>query len=221
MKPTRWRLAAALVLLFGAAMPAAPPAAAMVILGGGAVIVVDGNSYCTLTTIGRDRAGDVVGFTGSLCGGPGAVVAVAGTDTTVGTIVAVNGDLRYAVIKFDVPDLIPVSDYAGVVVNGIGTDPVLDSLVCKYGPTTPGICDRITFEGWPRMTMFGQFEAGDVGAPVTVDGALVGLVYGGAATLGGRYRPSKPFTYFTRFSAILADVNAGDGPGSGFVPIGS
>ncbi|WP_024442051.1 MULTISPECIES: hypothetical protein [unclassified Mycobacterium] len=221
MQFTRWRLTLTLAVLFGATLPAAPTAAAMVILGGGAAIVVDGNSYCTLTTIGHDRAGDVVGFTGAVCGGPGASVAVVGTDTTVGTIVAVNGDLRYAVIKFDVPDLIPVSDYAGVVINGIGADPVFDSLVCKYGPTTPGICDRISFDGWPRMTMFGQFEAGDVGAPATMDGRLVGLVYGGAATMGGKYRPAKPLTYFTRFSAILADVNAGDGPGSGFVPIGS
>ncbi|MCV7084397.1 hypothetical protein [Mycolicibacter hiberniae] len=193
----------------------------MVILGGGAVIVVDGGNYCTLTAIGHDRSGDVVGFTGALCGGPGAPVAVGGSDATVGAVVAVNGELRYAVIRFDVPDLLPVSDYAGVVVNDIGADPMFDSLVCKYGPGTPGICDRITFDGWPRMTMFGQFEAGDVGAPVTQGGRLVGLVYGGAATLGGKYRPSKPLTYFTKFSAILADVNAGDGPGSGFVPIGS
>lgn len=109
----------------------------MVILGGGAVIVVDGNSYCTLTTIGRDRFGDVVGFTGAQCGGPGAEVAIAGTDTTVGTVVAVNGNLRYAVIKFDAPDLIPVSDYAGTVINGIGADPAAGSLVCKWGPATP------------------------------------------------------------------------------------
>lgn len=220
MRFTRWRLTLALVLSFGVALPVAPPAAAMVLLGGGAVLVVDGTNYCTLTTIGRDRAGDVVGFTGAQCGGPGAAVALAGTGVTVGTVVAVNGDLRYGVIKFDVPDLIPVSDYAGIAINGIGPDPGFDSLVCKYGPTTPGICDRIRFDGWPRMTMWGQFEAGDVGAPVTLDGRLVGLVYGGAVAPGGRYTLPRALTYLTRFSAILADVNAGDGPGSGFVPIG-
>ncbi|MCV7384309.1 hypothetical protein [Mycolicibacter longobardus] len=192
----------------------------MVILGGGAVIVVDGNNYCTLTTIGRDRFGDVVGFTGAYCGGPGAAVAVAGTDTTVGTVVAVNGDLRYAVVRFDVPELIPVSDYAGIAINGIGPDPVFDSEVCKWGPVTPGICNRIIFDGWPRMTMREQFDAGDVGAPVTLNGLLVGLAYGGGVSMS-RYRPPQGLTYLTRFSAILADVNAGDGPGSGFVPIGS
>jgi len=215
------RLALTLILLTVIGLPAAPPAAAMVILGGGALIVVDGVNYCTLTTIGRDRAGDMVGFTGSSCGGPGAAVAVAGSDATVGTVVAVNGDLRYALIKFDVPDLIAVSDYGGVAINGIGPDPVFDSPVCKYGPTTPGICGRIRFDGWPRMTMMGQFEGGDPGAPVTVDGLLVGLVYGGAVTMGSKYSLPSALTYLTRFSAILADVNAGDGPGSGFAPIGS
>ena len=193
----------------------------MVILGGGAVIVVDGNSYCTLTTIGRDRAGDVVGFTGSQCGGPGAAVVIAGTDTTVGTVVAVNNNLRYAVIKFDVPDLIPVSDYAGAVINGIGPDPVAGSLACKWGPATPGICHPVWRDGWPDVPMLGQFEAGDVGAPVTMDGRLVGLVYGGNLIYRGRYSPPMEVTYLTKFSAILEDVNAGDGPGSGFVPIGS
>jgi hypothetical protein len=193
----------------------------MVILGGGAVIVVDGNNYCTLTTIGRDRAGDVVGFTGAQCGGPGAAVAVAGRDSTVGTVVAVNGDLRYAVIKFDAPDLIPVSDYGGTVINGIGPDPEFNSLVCKYGPATPGICDGIRSDGWPRMQMWGQFEAGDVGAPVTMDGLLVGMVDAGGIVWGGRYTPPRAVTYLTKASAILDDVNAGDGPGSGFVPIGN
>ncbi|WP_439116881.1 hypothetical protein [Mycolicibacter arupensis] len=61
-------------MLFATALPAAPPAAAMAILGGGAVIVVDGTNYCTLTTIGHDRAGDIVGFTAAQCGGPGAPV---------------------------------------------------------------------------------------------------------------------------------------------------
>jgi len=100
----------------------------MVILGGGAPIVIDGNNHCTLTTIGRDRAGDVVGITGA-CGGPGATVTVAGTDRPVGTVVAANGELHYAVIKFDVPDLLPVSERGinrlklelPVVDGGVGT----------------------------------------------------------------------------------------------------
>lgn len=221
MQFARWRLSLAFALLLGVGLPVAPPAAAMVILGGGAVIVVNGNSYCVLTTIGRDRFGDVVGFTGAICGGPGASVAVAGSDAVVGTVVAANGGLGYAVIKFDAPDLIPASDYAGIAINGLGPDVVSDSFVCKWGPTTPGYCNRIRRDGWPDVSMIGQFEAGDVGAPVTMDGRLVGLVYGGDSAWVGRHLPPLPVTYLTKFSAIMADVNASDGPGSGFVPIGS
>lgn len=193
----------------------------MVILGGGAVIVVGGVNYCTLTTIGRDRSGDLVGFTAAECGGPGAAVAVAGTDAPVGTVAAVNAELHYAVITFDEPDLIPVSDYAGIGINGIGPDPEYDALVCKWGPAAPGICNRITSIGWPRATMREQFDPGDLGAPVTIDGLLAGLVYGFGVTMGSKYSPARVVTSLTKFNAILADVNAGDGPGSGFVPIGS
>lgn len=214
------RLITALAMLFATALPAAPPAAAMAILGGGAVIVVDGTNYCTLTTIGHDRAGDIVGFTAAQCGGPGAPVAAAGSDATIGTVVAVNPDLRYAVIKFDEPDLIPVSDYLGVAINGIGPDPQYDALVCKWGPTTPGICNRIISARWPRTTMREQFDPGDPGAPVTMDGLLVGMVYGFGVSPGTKYRAPGTMTYLTKFAAILDDVNAGDGPGSGFVPIG-
>lgn len=221
MQFTRWRLTLTLALLLCVGLPAAPPAAAMVILGGGAPIVVDGNNYCTLTTIGRDRAGDMVGFTGA-CGGPGSTVTVAGSDVPVGTVVAVNGDLKYAVIKFEVPDLLPVSDYAGTVVNGIGPDPQFNALVCKYGPVNPGGCGSIKLPELPLMMMMGaQFEAGDVGAPVTMDGLLVGLAYNGGLFRISKWEPLRPVTYLTKFSAILADVNASDGPASGFVPIGS
>ncbi|WP_133055644.1 serine protease [Mycolicibacter engbaekii] len=221
MQRTRWRITLTLALIFGIGLPVSPPAAAMVILGGGAVIVVDGVDYCTLTAIGRDRFGDVVGFTAAECGGPGAAVAVAGTDTAVGSVAAVNGALHYAVIKFDEPDLIPVSNYAGIDINGIGPGPEYDALVCKWGPATPGICNRIMSTGWPRATMREQFDPGDLGAPVTIDGLLVGLVYGFGVSTGSRYSPARVVTYLTKFNAILDDVNAGDGPGSGFVPVGS
>lgn len=49
------------------------------------------------TELGHDRAGDLVDFTGAQCGGPGAAVAAAGADATVGTVVAANGNLCYAV----------------------------------------------------------------------------------------------------------------------------
>lgn len=193
----------------------------MAILGGGAVIVLNGDSYCTLTTIGHNRAGDIVGFTGAKCGGTGSSVAIAGTDTTVGTVVDTNGELGYAVIKFDVPELIPVSDYAGIAINGIGPDLSLDSAACKWGPTTPGICGRITTPFGPRANLLARFDQGDIGAPITTDGLLTGMAYAGGTTIGNRYSLPKALTYLTKIGAILDAVNAGEGPGSGFVPIGS
>ena len=47
-------------------------------LGGGSGIVVDGDTFCTLTTIGHDNRGKLVGFTSAHCGGPGHEVAAEG-----------------------------------------------------------------------------------------------------------------------------------------------
>lgn len=222
MQSIRWRLTVALAFLFGAGLPAAPPAAAMVIMGGGTAIVVDGVNHCTLTTIGRDRAGDVVGFTAAKCGGPGATVAIAGSNATVGTVVAANSELQYAVMKFNVPDIIAVSDYAGFAINGIGPDPEWRRPTCKFGPVSGQYCNAITIVGpGPRMSMAGPIQEGEFGAPVTADGLLVGMAYGGYALPATKYGYVGTITQLTPFSAILADVNAGDGPGSGFVPVGN
>jgi hypothetical protein len=93
-----------------------------VLLGGGAGIVVDG-TYCTLTTIGHDRAGDLVGFTAATCGGPGAAVTAEGVADTVGTVVAADDGLDYAVIKFDRAKVTPIANFAGFAINAIGPDP--------------------------------------------------------------------------------------------------
>ncbi len=49
-------------------------------MGGGAGIVVNGGTLCTLTTIGHDKFGDLIGFTSAHCGGPGAQVAAEGAE---------------------------------------------------------------------------------------------------------------------------------------------
>src|SRR3984957_15089291 len=45
-------------------------------LGGGAGGLVHGDPLCTLTTIGTDGKGQLIGFTSAHCGGPGAPVVV-------------------------------------------------------------------------------------------------------------------------------------------------
>lgn len=90
---------AELVALAGVLTPAAA-ANDKVLLGGGAGIELDGDNLCTLTTIGHNKTGDLIGFTSAHCGTPGvAVVAEDAEDHgAVGTVVAVDADLDYAVI---------------------------------------------------------------------------------------------------------------------------
>ena len=74
MQMTRFALAVgfATTLLVGLLTPAAT-ADDKVPLGGGAGITVNGTS-CTLSTIGHDNTGKLMGFTAASCGGPGSQV---------------------------------------------------------------------------------------------------------------------------------------------------
>lgn len=206
----------------------APTASAAVPLGGGAGIVVDG-TYCTLTTIGHDNTGELVGFTAASCGGPGAQVVVEGTDTTVGTVVATNGDLNYVVITFDPATVTPIHDFAGFVINGIGPDPKWHQPECRLGGATGDFCSSNSTLPGPgtRMAMGGGAnQPGDNGGPVTSDGLLVGLITSGTFLPGIApgdvpSLPPRQFTHMTKFSAILDDVNTNGGPGAGFTPIDS
>lgn len=196
-------------------------------LGGGAGIVVDG-TYCTLTTIGHNNTGELVGFTSSHCGGPGAPVVAEGTDTTVGTVVTVNGDVGYEVIKLDSAKVIPLANFAGFVINGIGPDPQYGQAACEQSAATGFTCGFIAGPTVnPRVVNAHQlpFQPGGGGAPVTVDGLLVGMVDSGYTNLGGPVigpiiiPNNYPVIKMIYLSAILDDVNANGGTGSGFIPI--
>jgi hypothetical protein len=197
-----------------------------VVLGGGASIIVAG-SYCTLATVGHDHTGDLVGFTAASCGGPGSQVVAEGGENhgTVGTVAAADDDLDYAVIKFDPAKVVPTANFAGFTINGIGQDPSdFGQPVCTQGGATGNGCGAFRFGG-PRpgivAAVMPMWQPGDDGAPVTVDGQLVGITRKGYA---GYLNPVpwpglRSNIGFTLFSAILADVNAKGGPGAGFSPI--
>ncbi|MGH3560838.1 MAG: serine protease [Mycobacterium sp.] len=230
----RWlRLAAAVVPL--AAMLPGPPSAFAdggLPLGGGAGIVVDA-SYCTLTTIGHDGAGDLVGFTSAHCGGPGAQVFAEGTAGTVGNVVATDDDLDYALIKFDPAKVTAIPDFAGFAINGIGPDPIRDEIACKQSRASGNACADVWGPG-PDPATLTIYECGDPdddGAPVTVNDLLIGMVRGGFTQNGSCPIPWAGFIRqhllilqnlrpeVVLISAILADVNAKGGPGAGFVPV--
>ncbi len=216
------------VLSCVAVLPLAPVAAAAdpVPLGGGAGLVIDGETFCTLTAIGKDRTGALVGFTSAHCGGPGAQVAAEGAEDrgTLGTMVAGNDGLDYAVIRFDPAKVAPVSNWNGFVIDGLGPDPAFGQVACKLGRTTGYSCGVTWGPGQDPGTIVNQVcgRPGDSGAPVTVNNKLVGMIHGafteGLPTCVIKYIPLHTPAITMSMNAILADLAVKDRPGAGFIP---
>lgn len=217
-----------LATLMAAVLLASPAAHAVdgVPLGGGAGIVVDGNTMCTLTAIGTDSKGNLVGFTSAHCGGPGAEVAAEAAEGagTLGVMVAGNDALDYAVIKFDPAKVIPVSNYRGFQITGLGPDPTVGDIACKQGRSTGNSCGVVWGPGEQAGTFLSQVcgGPGDSGAPVTVNNRLVGMIHGAfSEKLPGcvsKYIPLHTPAVAESFPAILADLTAKNRTGAGFVP---
>lgn len=227
---TNVRRAVGAVALAGAALlptPATAVAADPVPMGGGAGIVIDGDTFCTLTAIGNDRTGALIGFTSAHCGGPGAQVSAEGAEDrgVIGTMVAGNDGLDYAVIRFDPAKVTPVSNWNGFIIDGLGPDPVFGQVACKLGRTTGYSCGVTWGPGQDPGTIVNQVcgRPGDSGAPVTVNNKLVGMIHGaftdGLPTCVIKYIPLHTPAITMSFNAILADLAAKDRPGAGFVPV--
>ena len=208
-------------------LTAGPATAAPVTLGGGSGIVVDGDTYCTLTTIGTDNRGDLIGFTSAHCGGPGAKVAAEAAKDAgpVGEMVAGNDGLDYAVIKFDPAKVIPTDNVNGFVIDGLGPDPKLGDIACKLGRTTGSSCGITWGPGKDPGTIVNQVfgQPGDSGAPVTVNNRLVGMLHGAFTedlpTCVIKYIPLHTPAVTMSINTQLADIVAKGRPGSGFVPV--
>jgi len=207
--------------------PIAAAAAGPVVMGGGAGIVVNGETLCTLTAIGNDNQGNLVGFTSAHCGGPGAQVAAEQADGAdmLGVMVAGNDALDYAVIKFDPAKVTPVSNYNGFQIGGIGPEPVFGQIACKQGRTTGYSCGVTWGPGEQAGTILSQVcgRPGDSGAPLTVGNQLVGMIHGAFSedlpTCVIKYIPLHTPAVAESINAILADLAAKGRPGAGFVPV--
>ncbi|MCP2318641.1 hypothetical protein APR12_003996 [Nocardia amikacinitolerans] len=188
------------------------------VIGGGSGIVIDNMFECTVTTVGHDNAGRLVGLTAGHCGDPGAEV-YAEVDREAGVIgrfVYSNSELDYAVIEFEPGAITPVNRVGNVTITGIGGPAQFPMIVCKEGRTTGNTCG-ITYgdvfgtniETWTQMCVV----EGDSGAPVVAGTTLVGMVnaYLAIACFGPEVG--------TNMSAIMNDLNARGGPGAGYVPI--
>jgi hypothetical protein len=194
-----------------------------VLLGGGAGITVNGTS-CTLTTIGHDNAGALIGLTSAHCGGAGAQVAAQGADDrgALGSVTSTDNDLAYAVIKFDPAKVTPTSNFAGFTINGIGPDPSYQQPACTQGSATGQGCGAIamaTVKAGIVGARVPAWQPGDYGAPITVNDQLVGLTQNGTSVVEPALVRVIMHVNFTLFSTILNDVNAKGGPGAGFSPI--
>ncbi|WP_193046677.1 S1 family peptidase [Mycolicibacterium baixiangningiae] len=224
-------IVAALAFCVAHVLATAPAAGAVgpVVLGGGSGIVVNGESFCTLTTIGNDNRGNLIGFTSAHCGGPGATVSAEGAQDAgiLGTMVAGNEALDYAVIQFDPQKVTPTNNVNGFQINGLGPDPAFGQVACKLGRTTGYSCGVTWGPGEDPGTIVNQVcgQPGDSGAPVTVDNRLVGMIHGayteGLPTCVVKYIPLHTPAVTMSFNTQLADIAAKNRPGSGFVPVGA
>lgn len=224
-------LAVPLLLLWSAGTShiATAHAEERVILGGGSGIVIDGDTFCTLTTIGNDVKGNLIGFTSAHCGGPGAHVASerAQASGVVGTMVAGNDALDYAVIQFDPAKVQPVNSIDGFEIDGLGPDPAFGENACKLGRTTGQSCGVTWGPGDKPGTILNQVcgQPGDSGAPVTVNNLLVGMIHGAFSedlpTCVVKFIPLHTPAVTMSMTSVLADINAKNRPGSGFVPVGA
>jgi hypothetical protein len=225
------RLLMFVVATLAAVMTVAPAAHAdgPIALGGGSGIIVNGESFCTLTTIGRDNRGNLIGFTSAHCGGPGATVSAEGADAAgvLGTMVAGNDALDYAVIQFDPQKVTPTDNVNGFRIDGLGADPAFGQVACKLGRTTGYSCGVTWGPGQEPGTIVNQVcgQPGDSGAPVTVNNRLVGMIHGAYTedlpTCVVKFIPLHTPAVTMSFNTQLADIVAKNRPGSGFVPVGA
>ncbi|MDT5132476.1 MAG: hypothetical protein QOJ20_1551 [Mycobacterium sp.] len=222
-------ISATIAALAALLLPSNAHADGPVPLGGGSGLVVEGDTLCTLTAIGNDNRGNLIGFTSAHCGGPGERVAAEGAEAAgvLGTMVAGNDALDYAVIQFDPQKVQPVNNVKGFEIDGIGPDPAVGDIACKLGRTTGYSCGVTWGQGEQPGTIVNQVcgQPGDSGAPVTVNNRLVGMIHGAFSeelpTCIIKYIPLHTPAVTMSINAVLGDITAKGRPGSGFVPVGA
>lgn len=192
-------------------------AAAGTPMGGGSGIVIDNQVVCTLTTIGLDNSGQLIGITAGHCGGPGAEVMSESNMNAgvVGTFAYSNSELDYAVIMFDPAEVAPVRTVGGTTITDIGEPASFPAIACKQGRTTGNTCGVVWGDLTADESTWTQVcvDHGDSGAPVTVGTTLVAMVnaYAYVACLGPELG--------TNMTSIISDINSLGGVGAGFDPI--
>ena len=161
---------AALVLALGLGFIVSSNAvAAPTPMGGGSGIIIDNQLVCTLTTIGHDNGGRLVGITAGHCGGPGSFVIPESNEEAgvVGTFVESNPDLDYGVIQFDPGKVTPVRTVGAATITSIGAPASFPATACKEGRTTGTTCGVVWGDLSADASTWTQIcvDHGDSGSP--------------------------------------------------------
>ncbi|SED69623.1 hypothetical protein SAMN04488550_2989 [Gordonia malaquae] len=221
----------AAVAATAALMPAATAdAAPRATIGGGSGIIVGGNALCTLTTIGHDRAGRLVGLTAAHCGNLGASIRSERNPGAgvLGTIATKGASLDVAVIVFNPARTRAVRQVGRARITGVGTYPRPYATVCKSGRTTGYTCGPTLSKSRVDTISYVCADHGDSGGPIIVGRRVVGMLNGGVR-IAGAGTPSIPCLtpavpihspiVATKMTTILAALNRTNFAGSGFRPL--
>ncbi|MEV2224691.1 S1 family peptidase [Nocardia vinacea] len=207
-------------------------AAGNAVIGGSSGLVFNNNAVCSLTTIGYDSDGRLVGLTAGHCAPTGARFgAERFLDAGVIGTVAYSDDgegLDFAVLQFDPAKVTPVRNVGPTTIAGFGAAPALGGSVCTSGRSSGFDCGVVwgSLEG--ATINQSCSKPGDSGGPVTVGDQLVGMNQGRLTGINGVgfnipcIFPALPIhspAFFAPIDQILQAVDATGGVGSGFQPI--
>jgi len=217
--------AVALILFALFVSPVVASAQDLIPIGPGTPLVYSNgvsDVYCTLGISGYDSTNLLVGLSAAHCGDIGTDVFIEESRDLgpIGRVVRTNVHLDSAVILLDSSKVRPVNQMRGVVVNEIGAAPRLAQWVCKQGETTGNTCGFSIGHGFARddksMSIVCVAE-GDSGGPVVVGDRLIGITTDRIPKgLPVAMVPCPTLLLSVDMGALLADLNASPGYGSGF-----
>ncbi|MEV6770193.1 S1 family peptidase [Nocardia sp. NPDC051030] len=212
----------------GVAGMGAAEAEPVAVLGGSSGIVLGDTTACSLTAIGYDAAGRLVGLTAGHCAAAGTPVSAerARDIGTIGTVDFSDGGrgLDYAVIAFDSAKVAPVRTVGETTIAGFGPAPGPGATVCASGRSSGFDCGVVWGTQGDRILSQSCSIPGDSGGPVTMGDQLVGMnqgrinPFGVAVPCVAAAFPIHSPEYFRSIDQILRAIDAAGGVGAGFRP---
>ncbi|ADG98511.1 putative peptidase S1 family protein [Segniliparus rotundus DSM 44985] len=200
-----------------APLATAAPADDRVPLGGGSPIIVVGREKlaCTLTAIGHDADGNIVGLTAGHCGDlkDSVISEVAQEAGSLGIVAKKRSDPDIAVIQFNPNRVIPTATTGNLKITGLSRElPPPQSWVCKLGRTTGWACGPLVKTSKNKHISSMCVAKGDSGAPVVIGGTLVGMLN----EYVNQYFLDLPCARYeggTNIGAVLDSIGPGVGEG--------